>query len=231
MRKAILLLSLVALSCGKGDLGGTDTVSGVVYWNQYLANQTAHVPLPGLTLYIQYSSAPVTVGYLYSTTTDSTGHYLFTNLDSKMHYSIYATLDSFGIQYTDSQAVQINSSAENLTLQYISTGVTGFNLTVNDNVNTPIGSLEVWVFSSSVIANQLYSSAVSPLYNSNDSIGAIFSIVTDSKGNALATNIPPATYYIYGYDSINPTLILAGLDSVVVTSGNVKQVTVQMAQP
>lgn len=230
MRKSILLLSIIALGCGKGDLGGTDTVSGTVYWNQYLANQTAPVPLTGLTLYLQYTSKPVSAGYLYTTTTDSTGHYIFTNLDGKKHYSIYAIMDSLGIQYTDSVPVNINSTAENLTLQYSPTGITGFNLTVDDASPAPIGSLEVWVFSSSVIANQLYASAGSPLSNSNDSIGAIFSLITDSKGNALASNIPPATYYIYGYDSISPTLILAGLDSVVVTSGNVQPVNVTMTK-
>jgi hypothetical protein len=231
MRKISFLFCLLAISCQKGDLGGTSTVSGTVYWMPYQSANVSPAPLPGITLYLKTTYAPG-AGYLYTTTTDTAGNYVFNDLGNQPYW-IYASLDSGGIQYAVDDPVTVGSNTDNLTLQFSTTGLTGFQVTAQDGSSMPIGNLKLWVFSSSVIVddivNEIMANAPATLTNTtNDSTGAIFSLVTDSSGIALATNLAPITYYINGYDSLYTGYKLEGMNSVTVTQGKITPVTVKL---
>ena len=192
----VVIMAFLVASCKRDDLNGADVVSGILYIKTGLNGSLDSSAVPGVTLYLQDGGGNGS-GYLYAVTTDLAGKYLFTNLQKSKKYRIHASLDSIGIEYNVDTTIKVSNINQALILYPDNTAQDGFSVHAQDSSNTPIANLKLWVFTSSVLAQ------------ANDSIGSIFTLVTDDSGNAYRLNIDTAYYYINVNDTIGAVVFSA----------------------
>lgn len=186
----IALLLATIVSCNKNnDVGGTEKITGTLYYTNTLAGINDTVKLPKTELFIQYANMG-TSSYLYKVITDTSGKFTFTNLKKTEAYSLFTNLEKDGIKYTVNDTVKPEALNAKVILLPNESGQNGFQLTVIDNnQKNPVANFKLWVFTNKLLADN------------NDTAGYIFSLKTNDYGKAFKLGIQPGNYYINAKDS------------------------------
>ena len=215
-----MLLLTVLAGCGKAsfnDLGGTNTFNGVLLLYDTLAGSYAFVPVANQTIYLQ--NPMDTTAYLYSTKSNNLGQFSFTAFDSLAAYRIYAAMDSNHIHYTGLLTyTKYNQhflyTRDSLVLTPAETSQNGIFYELTDSVGGRLSDARFFIYTSEL------------LWKSQDSTGSNFRLTSDPFGRCLEINVAPGQYYyVHARDSISPTLIWNGSDTVFVASTGIRKKT------
>lgn len=187
----ISMLVFATLACGKNDdVGGTEEISGTLFYRNTLSGVTDSIKIPNSELFIQFKERG-TNSYLYKVLTDADGKFTFTNLKKNEHYYIFKNWEKDNIKYMAKDIIPPGKKDAVVILMPDETSQNGFQLTVIDTLSppTPISNFKLWVFTNKVLADN------------NDTAGYIFSLKTNDYGNVYRLGIQPGTYYINAKDS------------------------------
>lgn len=186
----VALLLVTITSCNKNnDVGGTEKITGTLYYSNTLTGINDTVKLPKTELFIQYSKMG-TSSYLYKVITDTSGKFTFTNLKKTEEYLLFTTFEKDGIKYIAKNTVKPEALDTKVVLVPDESGQNGFLLSVIDNnQKSPVANFKLWVFTNKLLADN------------NDTAGFVFSLKTNDYGKAFKLGLQPGNYYINAKDS------------------------------
>jgi len=210
----IALIGILILSCNKNpgydDLSGSSIIRGVVVLYDTLTGPNGFVYTHPIPVYLRYPSD--TSGYLYSTMTNSSGQFSFSGIDNTKAYVAFASLDSAQVQFVGQFTYPALQTADYVTdtlkLWPSQTNQNGISLQLQDTLGDVLAGFKVFIFSSR------------PLWANSDSLGNVYSLVSDPFGRAVQLNVSPGWYWIHA-QGVFHNLTLQGSDSVFVDTQGV----------
>lgn len=207
----IIGCSCFCVACRKSpyhDLGGTETIKGVVILYDTLSGRVNKTSASGILVYLKYASDAT--GFLYSVKTDSQGKYSFAGISADSSYKIYARSELSPLMYYGELSLipsDINGGrSDSLKLFPDISNQNGIHLIIEDEVGQRVGNLTAWVFNNPV------------LFTNDSSTGRIFDIVTNQYGVGNAFNLVADDYYLRIRARTPTSLLLA--EKTVRVSGN-----------
>jgi hypothetical protein len=212
----IALIGILTLSCNKNpgydDLSGTGIIRGVVVLYDTLTGPHGFVYTRPIPVYLRYPSD--SSGYLYSTMTNSSGQFSFSGIDNNKAYVAFASFDSAQVQFVGQFTYPALQTADYVTdtlrLYPSQTNENGIFLQLQDTLGGALAGFKVFIFNSR------------PLWANNDSLGNVYSLVSDPFGRAVQLNVSPGWYWIHA-PGVFHNLTLQASDSVLVDTQGISQ--------
>lgn len=205
-----VFFGLLVLACNKkpsyDDLSGSSYIAGTVVLYDTLTGPYGYVNVHPITVYLRYANDSTT--FLYSTTTNSAGQYTFTGISPNQAYVAYAYYDSANLQFIGQFTYPVNDTAvyhtDTLKLNPAQSNQNGMFFQLRDSATgDPLPGCKVFIFSSRT------------LWANDDSLGNVYSLVSDNFGRCLQLNVVPGKYWIHAKGTFH-NLTLQTSDSIVV---------------